>query len=258
MNKQWFIIFFLSICPVLAQKGITVGLKGGVNFSSWYGAEVQQVTDASGTTETLDPYEDCSRKTGLNIGGFLGIKLSEWFEIQPEILYSQKGMKKLFSRKMIPNQPSSWEVTNKIGYLEIPLLFKISLHSLFGINIGNLLFYTGPVYALKTELDMSIEADGFQESIPSKEKQILNDCTRKSDFCVTVGVMDIFGKGRIKLIADFRYTHGLIEIFDTMEPLLNSLAEEDNDEILAAYKNLGIPKHKNRNISILLGLGYEF
>lgn len=257
MYKQWFVIIFLLFCPLLAQKGITFGLKGGVNFSSWYGAKAQEVTDTSGNTESLNPYEDRGRKPGLNIGGFLGIKLSEWFEIQPEILYSQKGMKKLF-RGTTPGKPSFWEVTNEIGYLEIPLLFKISLHSVLGINIGNLLIYTGPVYALKTGHDMVIELEGFQESIPSKEKRILNDCTRKSDFCVTVGVMDTFGKGRIKLTADFRYTHGLIEIFDTMEPLITLHAEGDNDEILAAYKNLGIPKHKNRNISILLGLGYEF
>jgi len=64
---------------------LAFGLKAGVNRSNVY--------DASGQNFIANP------KMGFAGGVFLGIPIGKYFGVQPEVLFSQKGSDRSFSRK---------------------------------------------------------------------------------------------------------------------------------------------------------------
>ena len=60
-----------------AQTGIKIGLKGGANLAGYTG------TDS----------KDMQSKYGFSAGATFNFALSDMISIQPELLYSQKGIK---------------------------------------------------------------------------------------------------------------------------------------------------------------------
>lgn len=72
--KRLLILSFVLLFSLHSKaQEIDFGLKAGANFST--------LTDASGL----------SNKTGFLAGAFLGVKFSDKFALQPELLYSQQG-----------------------------------------------------------------------------------------------------------------------------------------------------------------------
>src|SRR4051812_11913537 len=64
--------------PTDFRELMTGGIKAGANYSNVY--------DAQGDAFQANP------KAGFAIGGFLSIPLGRYFGVQPELLYSQRGM----------------------------------------------------------------------------------------------------------------------------------------------------------------------
>jgi hypothetical protein len=91
------------------------GINAGTNFA------VQ--------SEIADYYNNENIRTGLHVGLFGNMSLSEKFQLQAEINYDQKGGK-------------SDDVTSKTDYISVPVLVKYSLGKSdntklkFNINIG--------------------------------------------------------------------------------------------------------------------------
>ncbi len=94
----------------------------GLNFSS-----------ASITNPTINP----SGRTGLALGGFLEIGLTEMFFLQPEMMYIQRGAETIVT--------VGTTTTSKLmfNYLEFPMLFKVKYpdyvlkpYAFIGPNIG--------------------------------------------------------------------------------------------------------------------------
>lgn len=89
-----------------AQK-TTFGVKGGVNISS-----------------VSNLYESTTKsRVGFNAGIFANVSVSEKFKIQPEVLYSQKGLV----------YPSGKE---EYGYLSVPVMFQYNLIEKFYLEAG--------------------------------------------------------------------------------------------------------------------------
>ena len=63
--------------PASAVGGVEAGIKGGVNFAN----------------QTVDPsdMEPNNSRTGLALGGYVGIPVMPSFKIQPEALFMMKG-----------------------------------------------------------------------------------------------------------------------------------------------------------------------
>ncbi|MCS7019752.1 MAG: porin family protein [Cytophagales bacterium] len=94
--KKIILLLSLSLCTAwcYAQSTVSVGLKGGLNFSNFAGDNVN--TDS---------------RTGINFGAFGTYSIKETFGITAEINYAQKGAKTANSKL-------------NINYLEIPLHFS--------------------------------------------------------------------------------------------------------------------------------------
>jgi hypothetical protein len=93
-----------------------IGVKGGINLANLY------VDDAS----------DENLKVGLNAGLFFKVPFTEFFAIQPEILYSSKGSKVTYDNWL----QGSGEYRFNLNYIEVPMLAVFNLGPHFNLHAG--------------------------------------------------------------------------------------------------------------------------
>lgn len=136
---------------------VTFGIKGGINISNVYDSNQEDF--------------DTNSKLGLAAGVFLGLPLSTYVGIQPELLYSQRGYKEkgsLFDS----------EFTRTTNYLDVPLLLAIK---------------PSPVLSILAGPQFSFLLDGkydFESNIISGEvnQDFDNEDVRKNTLCITGGL----------------------------------------------------------------------
>lgn len=111
-----FILAVASLCFMTSASAQTIrfGIKGGVNLS---GSNVKNVVN-TGLSETY---------TGFNAGIALNIKLILGFSIQPELVYSQTGMK--FNEETLPSIADITTIVTH-GTIELPVNIQ------WGIKLG--------------------------------------------------------------------------------------------------------------------------
>ena len=81
--KKLFILLAVLVIAGNAEAKIRVGLKGGLNFSS-----------LSFSSSVLETYES---RTGWHAGAMLNIGLPLGLSLQPELLYSSKGVNEVIA-----------------------------------------------------------------------------------------------------------------------------------------------------------------
>ena len=109
------IAFILQVSN--AQSGFVFGVKGGANYSNQYDSKTSDFTSTS--------------KFGLAVGAFLGIPLGQYFGVQPEIHFSQKGFKA--DGKVLG---SPYDLTRTTNYIDVPLLLTIKPIDYLSIVVG--------------------------------------------------------------------------------------------------------------------------
>ncbi len=196
-----------------------LGVKGGLNLSSTYG---------------IDYKEDKGMLPGPVIGAGLQLKLASVFAIQPEVLFSSKGIK--LKEK---------DVTTRtiLRYLEIPVLFQFLIPA---SDVVVPQFYAGPAIAFKTGFDIKAEYMDKELDIPNSEIDEAEDMLKSVDFGIAMGAGLGFKAGPGRLILDVRYTLGLTSIQDI------------SDEVKEVADALGISIDKERNMALSFMLGYMF
>ena len=107
-----------------AAQSIGGGVKGGLSFG-----DVPNITD--GVDEASDILE---RRIGYTVGGFVAIRFGNGFSIQPEALYTQKGV-----AASAPGETASSEFTLKADYVDVPILGRFT----FGKGLRGYVF-AGP------------------------------------------------------------------------------------------------------------------
>ena len=114
-----------------AQTGLKLGLKGGFNGSTFSGS------DSKGS----------EYKAGFAAGGLLNYGFTDMFSVQGELLYSQKGASQDgityangTSTAGIPNFSNDGTVKRTLGYIDVPVLLKVST----GEDGKGLFFEAGP------------------------------------------------------------------------------------------------------------------
>lgn len=100
-----------------AQSGFVFGLKGGANYSNQYDSKTNDLTADS--------------KFGVAVGAFLAIPIGQYFGVQPEILFSQKGFKA--TGKVLG---SPYDLTRTTNYIDVPLLLAIKPIPAITILVG--------------------------------------------------------------------------------------------------------------------------
>jgi hypothetical protein len=168
-------------------QDIKYGVKAGVNFA----------------TLTGDIPDEVKSRTGLHIGVLAEFKISEQFSIQPELLYSQQGLKYDEVVEGIEVR-STW----KLDYLNLPIAAKY--YVIEGLSIE-----AGPQIGYRLGAKIKMEADGYEDG----EADIKDD-TKAIEFGLIGGVAYDLPVG---LFFQARYAAGLSKVNDDDDNVKNGV-----------------------------------
>jgi len=140
------------------REKLMFGLKAGVNYSNVY--------DTEGNVFQSDP------KLGLAAGAFIAIPIGEFFGVQPEILFSQKGFK---AKGSVLGE--AYSLTRTTNYIDVPLLFCVKPSEFITI-------LAGPQYSYLMK-----QKNSFETGSTSIAQEIIfeTDNFRKNTLCFTGG-----------------------------------------------------------------------
>jgi hypothetical protein len=88
MKRNAILVLTGLVLSVSLNAQVRFGIRAGVNFSKWAGADLQVIEDL---LEKTDGYVVTKGKTGFHVGGYLDIPISEVFSFEPGLQYSKKG-----------------------------------------------------------------------------------------------------------------------------------------------------------------------
>lgn len=168
-------LLLLAFGFTYAQKA-EFGMKGGLNVAN-------QNFDGDGAPPT-------SSLIGFHIAGFVDIKISDKFSIQPELLYSTQGTKL--------NWLSDGVTINsfKLAYINIPVMAKYYATEKFCLEVG-------PQIGFLTSAKVNGTSDGTTVDVDAKRFY------NSTDFGINIGAGYDLTK---KISAGIRYNLGLSNI----------------------------------------------
>jgi hypothetical protein len=200
----------LSLAVIMPRdlSAITFGLKGGVNFSNI-------------SVVTTGEVPDFKNLQGLTGGVFFNLNLGP-VGIQPEVLYSRRGMK--FSETI---EEGTLTVKYMLDYIEVPLLLKLTV-----VPVGPVrpIVYAGPAFSYL----LKAKAEAVLPGVGEESEDVTEQFKRESWGGVVGGGLE-FRLPVIKLLSlEARYHFGLSDINQEMEA----------DTV------------KNKGFSIMVGIGF--
>ncbi|WP_210461929.1 MULTISPECIES: porin family protein [Rufibacter] len=117
--KKFVFLFVAVVASYAAQAQATFGIKGGLNYSNLSG--------------DLQNEERFNNKIGFNAGVYFNAPVvGDFFSIQPEVLYSNKGYK--YDDKVETNLLGTeyrYEGTANFNYIDVPVLARVKASSFF-------------------------------------------------------------------------------------------------------------------------------
>ncbi|KAF2081343.1 porin family protein [Flavobacterium sharifuzzamanii] len=167
-------------------QDVKYGVKGGLNLSNF-----------SGDTDGIN----LKSKAGFNIGGFVEIKLSDKFFIQPELLYSTQGPKVKDQAGEVDGILYNGDVRFNLSYINVPVMFKYYVADKLNVEAG-------PQIGFLTSAKTKTTIDGYSGSHTMDVKDIFESI----DFGLNFGVGYDFTD---HLFGGLRYNFGIANIAKT-------------------------------------------
>ncbi len=198
----WLMAILLTAASSFAGAApVKGGVKGGLSFANFTGDTDILIAGIAigGYDADFDVEVDNSIRTGLAIGGFVGIPAGNNLVIQPEMYYVQKGMK---GKGRDSDGFGNGTITAE--YIEIPVLLKFNIGTPGAKAMPNL--FVGPALAMKLGAELKVTTDDGDTDITDIEEGL-----NSTDLGLVLG----FGVDVDKLTFDLRYVMGLTSIADT-------------------------------------------
>lgn len=108
-----------------APRNSGFGLKGGLNISNIHGSNESAYPNAKG-------------KTSFHVGAFSQFSVTDFFSVQPEVLYSRQG----FNSSSNPGSAiKTGAIDTKLDYINVPVLFSFQV-------LDNISLQAGPMVGL--------------------------------------------------------------------------------------------------------------
>lgn len=189
-----------------AQESVT-GIKGGLNLSSL----------------STDGNDDKNLKMGFHAGVFSKIPFSESFAIQPELLYSGKGIKLNYDESGVAEGDTKFN----LNYIDLPVKLVFNLSEDFELQFG-------PYVSYLVNANVDTDAEFFGGDINSVD-ELDRDHFNSLDYGLTAGL----GFDLDPMIFGLNYNLGLNQV------------AKDND---VSYDLLG--DAKNTVIQVYVGLKF--
>ncbi|ARS34471.1 porin family protein [Pontibacter actiniarum] len=165
---------------------VRFGIKAGVNLADWDGETMKSVQDLVDMTNGSVSQE---MRTGFHVGGYVNIPVAPGFEIEPGLLYSQKGtvLKGKVPIEAVDFLNTNVTITNKAEYIDLPVLAKVYVGEGFHI-------FAGPQVSYLVSNKVSAEAGALGFKALNQEWDMKNGF-RDIDFAVTGGLGYKFANG---------------------------------------------------------------
>ncbi len=181
MKKLLFVSIAALLMPLsLAAQTSTAGLKGGLNLSGL----------------TVDGNVDRHLKPGFHAGVFAKIPFSDFVGIQPELMYSGKGVRVNYDEDAFADGESKFN----LHYVEMPVLLVINPSDVFFIEFGP---YVSVLVGANTETD----ANFFGADVYSD-----NELDRNHFMPVDYGATGGIGFDLETMIVGARYSLGMQQV----------------------------------------------
>jgi len=134
----------------LLYAQVSYGIRSGVNYATWKGDDIQIIEDLVDKTEG---YIVTRGRTGMHIGGYVHIPISETFAFEPGLEYSKKGysLKGDFQIPVLKYLGVNARAQVQSHYIDIPLVIKANVYK--GLQV-----YAGPQvsYLLRSTLNAKL------------------------------------------------------------------------------------------------------
>jgi hypothetical protein len=207
-----------------------IGIKGGVvisGFQPW-----QDLTPFEGNDyQPFLGYEvdwiqdDASYPDlGLQIGIFYTYNLSDYFALQPELYYSQRGLN--FYQTKLYNTTYSLNVS----YLELPLLLKYNLPLDWGIKPS---LFLGPYLAFKISASRTLNIEGESNT---REVPAINNF----DYGLVFAINTEFSAWSQNLMLELRINWGIANAMEQPEEYTAISSDAGRVTVLALTFMTGI------------------
>lgn len=203
------ILFFVSLAFVIilctedssAQK-INLGVKGGLNLS-----------DVSSTvSNSVNMFTNTESKTGFNVYLFYDLFNFKYISIQGEAGYTQKGFgEKVIITNELGNQTGSYDLKNKINYIDISILAKLIMRS----KTFSPYLIAGPYLGIKAGTDLTTSIDSMAAHY-SDQKKVLDDF-KSTTFGFKAGFGAEIPLKKIAVIAEARYGMDLTNAYESVQ-----------------------------------------
>ncbi len=209
MKKTIVVLLAAMAVTLLAPQAqaITFGLKGGLNFAN---------VKAGGTD-----MPDFKNVNGLTGGIFFSLGLGP-ISIQPEVLYSRRGVAMTFTEG-----ETTFDGKIMLDYVEVPVLLKLRV-----IQAGPVkpFVFGGPAYSYLIKARQKLTVGGDSETMDS------TDSFKRSEIAAVFGAGIDLNLVAVKLTVDARYHLGLTNI---------AINEEG-----------GTSEAKNKGFSVMVGFAF--
>lgn len=201
------------LCLALAVpaygQSVSLGGKLGIAVATLGG----DIEDATGAIDS---------KTGFTVGGFASFGLSPLFDIQPEVLYVQRGGEQ---------EAAGVEGRLKLNYVEVPVLAKLNF-PVEGATPVKPHVYAGPSIALELSCDIEAESGGQSAEVACDDSSVGLE-TKSFDLGLVFGGGVGFALGPGMLTLDGRYVLGMTDINDVAGSTLD--ARNRTFQVMAGY-----------------------
>jgi hypothetical protein len=194
-----FLAGYLFATQVSAQNSV-FGAKGGLNFSNM----------------TVEGNNDQNLKFGFHAGVFNKISISEFFAVQPELLYSGKGFKNNFDNIIFVDGEAKFN----LNYIDFPVKLVYNLAPDFD-------FHFGPYVGYLASANVETNAEVLDYFDVSTQDELDRDNFKTFDVGLTAGM----GFTLDPVILGFNYNLGLTKVAKDDRPTEEMLGDARNTVI---------------------------
>lgn len=202
-----------------------IGVKAGISLSGLLSSHPDDFRPFLGHEVEWIQYGESKAIIGIQIGLFYSIKISDSFDLQPELSYVQRG----YWFDQTPLYDANYVVS--IDYLTLPVTIRYKLP----IDAFQIRVFTGPYVGFKLSANGSIEYQG------KKEVKSLAS-VKPFDYGLVTGLGSHVDLGRGQMMVDLQFNWGLHNMMS--QPSSNVDLYEDPGMV--------------RNLAFALLIGYRF
>jgi len=208
MKPKFTLIIIISVIIMNYSKAqISYGVEAGMNISNWKGDAMNSLGNV---VDLSNGFISTKSKTGIHIGGYLSVPITEQLSFEPGISYSQKGYAMQGDLKIDALKFLGVNASAKVEshYIDMPLLFKATVAK--GLSI-----YAGPQFSYLVKSNLHVNTSILGISLLNKQLD-LTDNFNRMDIGIAGGVGYAFDNG-FNIKAGYDYGLGKLDKNDNFK-----------------------------------------